>query len=93
MTFRLILCIFFTFSLFAWAQNEEPPQLKSINEVLQGIDSLLNDMDKKEGSNNDFPLDSFEPSGSNLLSPTNEIDRSFRVGNVLMAGNLIKFVS
>ena len=62
MTFRLILSIFFTFSLFAFAQNEEPPQLKSINEVLQGIDSLLNDMDKKEGGNQVFPLDSSEPS-------------------------------
>ena len=89
MTFRLILSIFFTFSLFAFAQNEEPPQLKSINEVLQGIDSLLNDMDKKEGGNQVFPLDSSEPSGSNLLSPTNEIDRSFRVGNELMPENLL----
>ena len=89
MTFRLILSIFFTFSLFAFAQNEEPPQLKSINEVLQGIDSLLNDMDKKEGGNQVFPLDSSEPSGSNLLSPTNEIDRSFRIGNELMPENLL----
>ena len=89
MTFRLILSLSFIFSLFAWAQNDETPQLKSINEVLQGIDSLLNDMDKKEGSNQGFPMDAFEPSGSNLLSPTNEIDRSFRVGNELMPGNLL----
>ena len=89
MTFRLILSLSFVFNLFAQAQNEETPQLKSINEVLQGIDSLLNDMDKKEGNNQDFPLDSFESSGSNVLSPTNQIDRSFRVGNELMPENLL----
>jgi len=89
MTFRLILSLSFIFTFFARAQNEETPQLKSINEVLQGIDSLLNDMDKKEGNNQAFPMDSFEPSGSDMLSPTNQIDRSFRVGNELMPGNLL----
>ncbi len=89
MTLRLILTLSFSCTLFAWAQNEETPQLKSIDEVLQGIDSLLDDMDKNEKSNQAFPVESFETSGSNLISPSNEIDRSFRVGNELMPGNLI----
>ena len=89
MTLRLILTLSFSCTLFAWTQNEETPQLKSIDEVLQGIDSLLDDMDKNEKSNQAFPGESFETSGSNLISPSNEIDRSFRVGNELMPGNLI----
>jgi tetratricopeptide (TPR) repeat protein len=89
MTFRLILCLSFAFSLFASAQDEEAPQLKSIDEVLQGIDSLLNDMDEKDGRNQAFTAESFEPGGSNLLAPNNEIDRSFRVGNELMPENLL----
>ena len=89
MTLRLILTLSFSCTLFARAQNEETPQLKSIDEVLQGIDSLLDDMDKNEKSNQAFPGESFETSGSNLISPSSEIDRSFRVGNELMPGNLI----
>ena len=89
MTFRIIFSIYFTSTLFVLAQDEELPQLKSIDEVLQGIDSLLDNMDNKEGSNQAFSEESFVPSGSNLLAPTNEIDRSFRVGNELMPENLL----
>ena len=89
MTFRLIVFLCLTATLFARAQDQETPQLKSIDEVLQGIDSLLDDMDKKDGSGQAFPVESSVPTGLNLLTPTNEIDRSFRVGNELMPENLL----
>tara|TARA_B100001057_G_scaffold495203_1_gene593652 strand:+ start:50 stop:2173 length:2124 start_codon:yes stop_codon:yes gene_type:complete len=89
MTFRLIVFLCLTVTFFARAQDQETPQLKSIDEVLQGIDSLLDDMDKKDGSGQAFPVESSVPTGLNLLTPTNEIDRSFRVGNELMPENLL----
>lgn len=65
-----------------FGQAGGPPQLKSIDEVIQGIDSLLEDLD--QGSDNGNSL-----FGSELDKNGAPIDRSFRVGNELMPENLL----
>ena len=36
--------------IFNWAQTDDSGQLKSIDEVIQGIDSLLDDLDSSSGN-------------------------------------------
>jgi len=74
-----------TLAFFCFGQAGGGSQLKSIDEVIQGIDSLLDDLDRGDDPApfNDSLLDS--------QSDINEapIDRSFRVGNELMPEYLL----
>ena len=69
-----------------FGQVDGPPQLKSIDEVIQGIDSLLEDLDQGT-DNQSSSRDSLF--GSEADNKDAQIDRSFRVGNELMPGNLL----
>ena len=81
--FPVLFSVIFSFCCFG--QDSGGSQLKSIDEVIQGIDSLLDDLDSgnDSGSFNDSLLDS--PSDVNAAP----IDRSFRVGNELMPDYLL----
>ena len=75
--------------IFNWAQTDDSGQLKSIDEVIQGIDSLLDDLDSSsENQPNLIPVNP-ELFPSNPSTAPDKIDRSFRLGNELMPGNLL----
>ena len=44
------------FPIFNWAQTDDSGQLKSIDEVIQGIDSLLDDLDSSSGNHKSNPI-------------------------------------
>lgn len=69
-----------------FGQVDGPPQLKSIDEVIQGIDSLLEDLDQGTDNQSSSRDSLFGSEADNKDAP---IDRSFRVGNELMPGNLL----
>ena len=74
-----------TFNIFAFICIGQPgggSQLKSIDEVIQGIDSLLDDLDRGDGQDtfDDLQVGKGDDDG---------IDRSFRVGNELMPEYLL----
>ncbi len=70
-----VLLSLFSLNNTLWSQDE--PELKSIDEVIQGIDSLLGDMDKSRSTPTPR-IPTIEKAGED------EIDRSFRLGNELM---------
>ena len=78
--------IFKIFAFTCLGQQSGGSQLKSIDEVIQGIDSLLDDLDRGEGQ------DTFDDSLMDLQVGQRDgdtIDRSFRVGNELMPEYLL----
>lgn len=70
-----VLLFLFSLNNSLWSQDE--PELKSIDEVIQGIDSLLGDMDKSRSTPTPR-IPTIEKAGED------EINRSFRLGNELM---------
>ena len=75
--------------IFNWAQTDDSGQLKSIDEVIQGIDSLLDDLDSSSGNQPNLIPVNPELFPSNPSTAPDKIDRSFRLGNELMPGNLL----
>ncbi len=84
-----LTCVFIFSGLIA--QDSARP-LKTIDEVIDGIDSLLNDIDRT--SDNQLPPEQATPANSFLPRTFNpnasdaQIDRSFRLQNELMPQNL-----
>ena len=76
------IIISFFFSICTFAQ-ESSPEIKTIDEVIQGIDDLLSGVDAaKEDQKYTDP-------SKTLLMPTNQtLDRPFRLENELMPPNL-----
>ena len=79
----------FAYGLFA--QDDVRP-LKTIDEVIEGIDSLLDDIDRTSGSQvpaqQASPQDTFLPNTFEGNSPDADIDRSYRMQNELMLESL-----
>ena len=76
-----------TCSLFA--QNESTgTELKSIEEVIEGIDSLLGDIERSSEQDNITPIMPTYPSTPSF-EPIEESSGSFRVQNELMPNNLL----
>ena len=75
-----ILSFFFSICTFA---QESSPEIKTIDEVIQGIDDLLSGVD---AANED---QKYTDPSKTLLMPTNQtLDRPFRLENELMPQNL-----
>ncbi len=89
---RLLFLIFFSFSLPDLVGQDAIRPSKTIDEVIDGIDSLLDDIDRSSADPNlgqpVLPQDSFLPQSLGTSSSDVEIDRSFRLQNELMPQNL-----
>ena len=71
------------------AQNESTgTELKSIEEVIEGIDSLLGDIERSSEQDNNTPIMPTYPSTPSF-EPVEESSGSFRVQNELMPNNLL----
>ncbi len=79
--FRLTLS-FFYFTALSFSQDA-PPEIKTIDEVIQGIDDLLSGVDAANE-----PQKYTDPSKTLLLPGKETLDRPFRLENELMPGNL-----
>ena len=88
---RLFFSATLAFSLHistVWSQEGSTPQLKSVDEVVQGIDSLLDDLGKRVEGPSLQPEDRLVEDPS-VITPDSEMDGSFRVENALMPDYLI----
>ena len=91
---RISLTLFLASSLSCWAQADDaPPQLKSIDEVIQGIDSLLDDLGNSNQGSAPMPFDQSLPPASLQDRSRDSNNPSFRVSNELMPGNLLDLES
>ena len=79
--FRLTLC-FFYFATLSFSQDA-PSEIKTIDEVIQGIDALLSGVDAANE-----PQKYSDPSKTLLLPGAETLDRPFRLENELMPENL-----
>ena len=87
---KIFLCIpLFLLGFYVQAQDSE---VKSIDQVIQGIDSLLDEIDRSNETPQFAPNPISQPRGSFLPSrsttPPANLDGSFRVENELMPSNL-----
>ncbi|OUW35808.1 MAG: hypothetical protein CBD35_06220, partial [Verrucomicrobia bacterium TMED175] len=73
---------FFYFTTLSFSQDA-PSEIKTIDEVIQGIDALLSGVDAANE-----PQKYTDPSKTLLLPGTETLDRPFRLENELMPGNL-----
>ena len=79
---KITIILSFFFSICTFAQ-ESSPEIKTIDEVIQGIDDLLSGVD---AANED---QKYTDPSKTLLMPTNQtLDRPFRLENELMPQNL-----
>jgi len=74
---------FFYFTALSFSQDA-PPEIKTIDEVIQGIDDLLSGVDAANE-----PQKYTDPSKTLLLPGTETLDRPFRLENELMPGNIL----
>jgi hypothetical protein len=79
--FNLIVSFFCSVTL-SLSQNASP-EIKTIGEVIQGIDDLLSGVDEANE-----PQKYTDPSKTLLLPAKETLDRPFRLENELMPGNL-----
>ena len=88
---RFLLLSICWICLGLFAQDDVRP-LKTIDEVIEGIDSLLDDIDRTSGSQvpaqQASPQDTFLPNTFEGNSPNADIDRSYRMQNELMLESL-----